>query len=126
MIMSFEELHRVVQLVFVDTTPPRPLNLVDAVVRVQNGASSISDSARLARTTQQRIRQLAEAADPLAQLLGEDPEILPTTRQRVRDSLGQLLIGNVAERVFEAFYRANVGTSELELRDDRSTRGDTD
>jgi hypothetical protein len=40
--------------------------------------------------------------------------------------LGQLVIGNLAERVFEDLYRSTVGTSELTLKDDRSMRGDTD
>ena len=44
----------------------------------------------------------------------------------MRAALGQLVIGNLAERVFEILYRDRVGTTELELRDDRGARGETD
>jgi len=36
------------------------------------------------------------------------------------------MIGSLAERVFEEIYRAASGTGDLELRDDRTGRGDTD
>lgn len=126
MITSLDELDRILQIVFHGHRPPKPLHLVGPVIRVRNGSLTIAEAARLAGTTQQRVRRLAVSDDALVDLLGEDPQVAPTTQQRVRDSLGQLLIGNIAERVFEEFYRVNVGTAELELRDDRSTRGDTD
>jgi hypothetical protein len=37
-----------------------------------------------------------------------------------------LIIGSVAEQVFEDMYRRTVGSTELQLRDDRSGGGDTD
>jgi hypothetical protein len=126
MITSLEELDRILQIVFPDSRPPKPLHLVNPVIRVRNGSLTVPEAARLAGTTQQRIHRLAVSDDCLVDLLGEDPQVAPETQQRVRDSLGQLLIGNLAERVFEEFYRINVGTSDLELRDDRTTRGDTD
>ncbi|HZT08465.1 MAG TPA: hypothetical protein VFC51_15690 [Chloroflexota bacterium] len=36
------------------------------------------------------------------------------------------MIGNLAERVFEDLYRVHAGSADLELRDDRGARGDTD
>ncbi len=126
MIATFEQLRHVLRLVFPDTAPPKPLHLVEPVALVKQGVADVHDAARAARTTVQRIRRLADASDPLAELVGATPESAPATEERVRVSLGQLVIGNLAERVFEDFYKANVGTTELELKDDRGARGDTD
>jgi hypothetical protein len=46
--------------------------------------------------------------------------------QRPRAMVGQLLLGEVAERAFESIYRETMGASELLLEDDRSSRNDTD
>ncbi|MGH9254213.1 MAG: hypothetical protein ACRD3C_06540 [Vicinamibacterales bacterium] len=40
--------------------------------------------------------------------------------------LGQLLLGLVAERAFEAIYKSTLGTTELRLEDEREGRTDTD
>lgn len=44
----------------------------------------------------------------------------------MRATIGQLIIGNLAEQVFEDNYRRTVGSRELKLEDDRSGGGDTD
>lgn len=126
MITSLDALEGVLQLVFPDISPPKPLHLVHSVILLRQGVADVRSAARVARTTPQRILRLAQVSDPLSALLGGEPHVAPTTEQRVRDSLGQLVIGALAERVFEEFYRANVGSPDLELRDDRKARGDTD
>lgn len=54
------------------------------------------------------------------------PPLTDQVEGRARQSLGQLVIGNLAERVFEEIYRDTVGTTDLELKDDRGSRGKTD
>lgn len=127
MITNLEDLRRVLALIFPGSAPPKPLHLVEAVTRVGAGAATLAEAARAAGTTPARLRQLAEAADPAAEVLGSSiGELSSAPDTRVRGILGQLVIGNIAERVFEDFYRSTVGTGELELRDDRGARGDTD
>lgn len=48
-------------------------------------------------------------------------------RSRARGNRSaRLIIGNSAERAFESIYKRSIGTTELELRDDRGSRGETD
>jgi hypothetical protein len=126
MISDINRLHEILTAVFPDSPPPRPLQLVEPIIQTRAGHLTIADAARLARTTPTRIRQLVGSSDPLSALLGGPLPSLEPAELRVRNTLGQLLIGNLAERVFEDLYRTQVGTTELELRDDRSGRGDTD
>ena len=46
--------------------------------------------------------------------------------QRPRSMLGQLLLGELAERAFERIYKETMGTGELILEDDRVSRNETD
>jgi hypothetical protein len=106
---------------------PQVFALLQAVRRVRAGESS-SVVARAAHTTRARIESLAAAADPIAAAFGCD---LATAGQaeamrRPREMLGQLLLGEVAERVFEDIYKRTMGTDELVLEDDRSSRNETD
>lgn len=117
---------KILGLVYRDRRPPKPLDLLLAVERVRAG-EDVRLVAKEFRTTQQRLSQLAAANDPLTALLGAPiPALKPETESRVRRNLGQLLLGLLAERTFEAIYKAEVGTSELKLEDDRSSRSDTD
>lgn len=106
--------------------PPRPLSLLYAVERLKAGERSRS-LAKEFRTTPQRIERLASTDDPPALLLGgRIPPMQRDMEARVRRSLGQLLLGRLAERAFEDIYRSNLGTTELRLEDDRASRSDTD
>jgi hypothetical protein len=40
--------------------------------------------------------------------------------------IGQLLLGELAERAFEGIYKETMGTNELILEDDRGARNETD
>lgn len=46
--------------------------------------------------------------------------------RRPRAMIGQLLLGELAERAFVQIYKETMGTSELILEDDRSSRNETD
>jgi len=46
--------------------------------------------------------------------------------RRPRDMVGQLLLGELAERAFETIYKETMGTDELKLEDARSSRNETD
>lgn len=127
MIETFEDLQGVLAKVFPAPVPPKPLHLVTPVALVRAGELSPREAASIAGTTPRRIAEIATAANPLLALAGGDlPLVAGALESRVRAILGQLVIGNIAELVFEDLYRTTVGTTELELRDDRSTRGDTD
>ncbi|PYQ40703.1 MAG: hypothetical protein DMF77_17825, partial [Acidobacteria bacterium] len=71
---------------------------------------------------------LIEAADPIAAVLGVSlsDAAAPEAMRRPRDIIGQLLLGEIAERAFEKIYKATMGTDELVLEDDRGSRNDTD
>lgn len=127
MITNFEDLRQVLKLVFVGNAPPSPLHLVEPLSLIRNESLSLVEAARLGRTTIRRLQDLADAQDPVVGLLGATlPSVSPEVEARIRGILGQLVIGNLAESVFEDIYRSTVGSTDLELRDDRTTRGDTD
>ena len=50
----------------------------------------------------------------------------PDALRRPREILGQLLLGELAERAFLKIYRESMGTRELILEDARGARNDTD
>jgi hypothetical protein len=107
--------------------PPDPFPLLEAVARVRNG----EDAAQLrktAHTTRKRLEALAAAADPIEQLFGFSLAAVGETEamRRPRGMIGQLLLGELAERAFVRIYKQTMGTNELILEDDRSSRNDTD
>lgn len=126
MIQNTGHLVDLLKRVFGPESLPKPFDLIAAFSHVEGGAS-IAEAAKLGRTTKRRLSLLLAATDPVAALLGgEIPALSPEVEARTRQALGQLLIGNIAERVFEEVYKDTVGTSELALRDDRGARGETD
>lgn len=123
--MTLDRLQAVLSRVYPEASPPRPLHLLLALDRVKAGAP-LTEAAKAVRTTADNLRRLAESADPVTHLLGERPPDFDAKADKVRATIGQLIIGNRAERVFEDTYRETVGTTELRLQDDRSGGGDTD
>lgn len=123
--MRLDELQRLLRRVYGATSPPRPLHLLAGLDTLRAGAA-LSDAAKSVRTSPATLRHLAAAEDPIAHLLGERPPDFSAKADKVRATIGQLIIGNLAERVFEDTYRRTVGTTELQLQDDRSGGGDTD
>lgn len=113
--------------VFGADAPPKPLQLIDPALRAIRGELTIEQATRIAHTTRSTMSRVVGSANPVREIIGgEVPALTEQAEQSVRQSLGQLLIGNLAERSFERTYKETVGTTELELRDDRGRRGETD
>jgi hypothetical protein len=126
-IADLDELNQLLRQVFPNGGIPKPLHLLDALPLIHRGQLSDTDIAQQVGTSSGRIRALAQAGDPEEDILGtslRQPDA--ALERRVRGTLGQLVIGHIAEVVFEERYREIVGTEELRLQDDRQTRGDTD
>jgi len=107
--------------------PPQPFALLRAVKAVKAGGA-LDEAVRAAKTTKSRLLGLIEAADPIAAVLGVSlsDAAAPEAMRRPRDIIGQLLLGEIAERAFEKIYKTTMGTDELVLEDDRGSRNDTD
>ncbi|MBI4545993.1 MAG: hypothetical protein HY703_12405 [Gemmatimonadetes bacterium] len=105
---------------------PAPLHLLQGAERVDQGIP-LGIAAKEARTTPRRLKQVVEARQRLRAVLGLSPqEIEAPSRQRAIGTLGQLLLGRAAEIAFENIYAEEMKTHELELRDLRESRTDTD
>lgn len=107
--------------------PPPPFMLLDATKRAREGADVLR-AAREARTTRKRIESLAESTDPIMAIFGVNLTEASSTvaMQRPREMIGQLLLGELAERSFMDIYRETMGADELILEDERISRNETD
>jgi hypothetical protein len=106
---------------------PRPLQVLDAVSRVQKGGE-VREVARSLRVAARRLEAIAAEGDPISAVLGASLEeaATPEVQRRPREMLGQLLLGELAERAFETIYKETMGTQELTIEDDRQSRNETD
>ena len=126
MLQSLDDLLVLVGRLYPETLPP-PFLLLQGVRRVKAGEDA-GQVARSVRSTKKRLEALAAAADPLVELFGcglasaAEPEAI----RRPQGMIGQLLLGELAERAFERIYKQTMGTDELILEDDRTSRNDTD
>jgi len=109
------------------TEPPQPFLLLEGVKRVRAGEDP-GQVARSVHSTRRRLESLAAAPNPLLQIFGCDLEAAAAAEatRRPRDMLGQLLLGELAERTFEKIYKKTMGSKDLILEDDRSSRNETD
>jgi hypothetical protein len=123
--MTLDQLESVLTRIYGDSVRPRPLHLLAALAAVRSG-TPLSHAARTVGTTATHLDEVVRAADPVVHLLGERLSDHEKTSEKVRATIGQLIIGSLAEQVFEDTYRRTVGSTELQLRDDRSGGGDTD
>jgi hypothetical protein len=123
--MTEQQLQDVLQRVYSSAALPKPLDLFAARQSVAEG-TSVAQAARSIRTTAANLQAFLDSRDAVHHLFGERPDDYANQAARVRATIGQLIIGNLAERVFEDTYRDTVGTTELRLQDDRSGGGDTD
>jgi len=107
--------------------PPQPFAILEGVRRAKAGESLI-EVARSLRCTTKRLEAAAAAVDPIREVIGHDLEFAAseTATRRPRGIVGQLLLGELAERAFLGIYKAMMGTNELVLEDDRSSRTETD
>ena len=105
---------------------PKPLHLLEGYLRVRSG-EAVGRVAGRVGTAPRFLQPVLDAADPVVAVLGASPtEIERASRQRAFKTLGQLLVGRAAEAAFEAIYNEEMESDEMELRDMRESRSDTD
>ena len=105
---------------------PKPLHLLRGFLLVQDGVS-VADAATLVGTRTRYLQPVLGAGDPVATVLGTSPaQIERESRERAFQTLGQLLVGRAAETAFETIYEEEMKSQEMELRDLRESRSDTD
>lgn len=105
---------------------PKPLNLLQAAREVEGG-TDLAAAAKSASTTRRRLQAVVDSPSRVEHVLGASyRDIDERHRRRVTQMLGQLLLGCCAELAFEQIYRTEMHEHELELRDVRESRTDTD
>jgi hypothetical protein len=119
-------LRRVLTELYPYGTIPAPFHLVEPALAVRIGQLGLREAAIKARSTPSRLSRLAMAASLIDELLGSDTDRRDARPERTRSILGQLMIGRLAEQVFEDKWLAALGDDDLRLRDDRGARTDTD
>jgi hypothetical protein len=107
--------------------PPRPFLLLQGVKRVMVGEDA-RQVAKSVRSNRKRLEALAASADPIEKLLGCSlgSAAGAEAMRRPQAMIGQLLLGELAERAFVRIYRETMGTDELILEDAREARNETD
>jgi len=123
--VTLEALQGARRRIYGPTDWPKPFHLLSAVTAVRDGQSP-AEAAKAVGTTSKNLQRLVDAPDIVIALMGELPPGFVEKSLKLRAIVGQLIIGNLAERVFEEMYRRTVGNTELRLEDDRSSGGDTD
>ena len=127
MLTNVDALLAIARKIFSASEIPKPFALLEAASRVAQGEDP-STIAREIRSTRAKVQEVADATDPIRAVFGLSltdafsDDVLAKTRRGV----GQMLLGTLAERSFEATYRSIVQTDELRLEDDRAGRTDTD
>lgn len=126
MLRSLDDLLDVVGRLYPEN-PPKPFQLLQGVKRIKAGEDA-GLVARSVRSTRSRVESLVASSDPLKELFGSDLASFAEDEamRRPREMIGQLLLGELAERAFERIYKETMGTNELILEDDRSSRNETD
>ena len=127
MLKTLDDLLDVVEKLYEGQEPPKPFLLLQAVRRLRKGETA-REVARAARSTVRNIEALSSCVDPVTQVLKIDlaAAAAPEKMTKARATLGQLLLGVIAERAFEEIYKTTMGTSELRLEDFRDSRNETD
>ena len=126
MILTLDEARALLPVLFVDREPPRPFSLIEPAIAVREQQTTLKDAARSAHTTQPRLAGLAGSQTLLEDLVGHLPPYSVPEDEKTRSTLGQLMIGEMAERVFSDIWTSSLADGDLHLRDDRAARGDTD
>lgn len=122
MLETVDDLVGSIRRVYRGAPVPRPFRMLELTT---GDDSLIEETVRGQRS---RVKALRQAPDPVFEALGCD---LVTTRSdqalaRSRRIIGQLLLGQIAERAFEKIYKTTMGTDDLHLEDDTQNRNDTD
>jgi hypothetical protein len=126
MAWEFERLRSTLASVFIDVLPPSRLGWIEPIALVRSGDLTVDAAAKRAKSTTARMAALAPGGS-VEKILGAPiPEFTLEQDSKVRATLGQLMIGHLAEQVFEEIWSENLGDQDLVVSDDRSSRGDTD
>lgn len=105
---------------------PKPLHVLRGASLVDAGRD-VQDVARTVGTNRAKLTEVVAATDRVEAVLGARLRIIDEeARERAIQILGQLLLGRAAEIAFEDIYRSQMESHELELRDVRESRTDTD
>src|ERR1035437_7602230 len=126
MTWEFDRLRATLTSVFVDQSPPSRLGWIEPIALIRSGELTADAAAKRAKTTAARMAALASAGSLETILGGEIPEITLEQDSKVRGTLGQLMIGHLAEQVFEELWSTNLGDQDRVVTDDRGSRTDTD
>lgn len=122
--MTEKQLLQILNRLYPSIRWPKPFNLLQGKQLVEDG-KPIPEAGRSCGTTSARLSGFLQAGDPIVQLLGND-EPDDQQRRNARQILGNLIVGKCAEIAFEEIYKEHTHTTELELRDLREGRSDTD
>lgn len=122
--MTVQELIRILNRLYPSREWPKPFNLLRGRELIESG-HEVAMVARQVGTTAARMRTFCECADPVSELFGSDEPDEEISKQS-RQIIGNLIVGRCAEVTFEQIYKAHTRTTELELRDLRESRSDTD
>jgi len=122
-----DRLLRILRELYADEDLPRPFLLLTSGGELQAGRS-LREVARRCRTTVKRLESISQSEDPVRGVLGctLESSSKEDVLKKARANLGQLLLGDLAERAFEKIYRGMMGSSELTLKDYREARSETD
>lgn len=126
MIRNNEDLCKILRRLYGVGPAPKSFKLLLAASRVDAG-EDLSVVAKSISTTPSHLRKLLEAKDRIQHVLGSPwGSVTEDKRIRASRSLGQMLLGGVAEKAFEDIYRTTVGSAELNLERDPDLYTDTD
>ena len=125
--MTSDEFSGVASELFGSGPRPKPLHLIKGVELAKAGLE-VDQAAKAVGTSFRTLERLLAASDPVQQILGVDPTVAANEKHigKIRLILGQLVLGRCAEYAFEDIYKSEMHTEELELRDLRENRSDTD
>jgi hypothetical protein len=122
--VKVEKLEGILNRLYPSSPWPKPFNLVRGRRLLESG-EPLRSAASAVGTTSAHLKRFCSFPDPVEAALGSAaPD--DNVRRNSRQILGNLIVGRCAEITFEDLYRKHVHTTELELRDLREGRSDTD
>lgn len=125
--MNEAQLTEVLKQVLGERPWPKPLNKLQGLDLVRRHGEELKTAARIIGSNAATLARALSAPDSVTEILGISAISLSDgARRKATQILGQLLLGRCAEAAFEDIYRREMHTSELELRDLRENRSDTD
>lgn len=122
--MTLEQLVAMLSRLYPSNPWPKPFNLLRGK-QILEGGELPHAAARAVGTNSRVLQAFVAADDPVSVLFGDAPPD-DAARRSARQILGNLIVGHCAEITFEEIYKAHLHTTELELRDMREGRSDTD